>query len=1323
MKRKINRAKKFSLCLLLIMTLVINIIPIKPINAKAAFDSNRIYLDTRGMNLNASADWTTRGSNLYMFVETWGALQKAAGTQTIDGITYVYWDASGWGNTDHDFGFLYEDSWTNANSKYYYRTSLAGTTVTKAKGTYFRYDGTYSVINSQRVYNIMGDVSKGDSSVYYPVTTEKITLANTYYAYANFYDYYSNYELTTGLNRKTITTPVKLGNYDEVNSIYKQQGSILNKAISNYFIQANSSISPLYFGDFLPFKHTEGLSDSAIGEKFGLINFNYYRNNKENDASAAYQGLVSSTLGENNTLLMSDGTIAPYFNANFLRGHNVYSSNLGKVYEGVDFPFTLNSDGYWEFDSSKAEYAVRLTGTADGGYYLNRTGTAIQGRNASNVSTNGFFPFNDPGESNNLYKLNYMFGMHMDIPFTLTDDGTIKDSNGDTKDIVFSFSGDDDVWIFIDGKLVLDMGGDHGIVNGTLNFNKQEATVSNVKDSSRNGLGSKTINFSSILPKSEYTKPHTMTIYYMERGLWESNMKIVFNFPKYDTLTIEKQVEIPYVNPLFQDAISYLDSTNFDFDIKNLATSGSPFNMEDSDARTIAYNDFDAPDASTTISNSHGNVITSIINQSEQNVLSWYCSGEKSAKDGQAVTDNRLVKILPAGKPGYISITEAKEYLSFQVYNTSSVSGTDPFIALVDADGTRIGGWISGIAYRGNNNTIGSRIWKTMKVDIATLEKCLLNTGTIPGFDYSKVTEVQFGYWDDVTIYVDNIEFRKEATITDIGFSRDQATIPDYGSIVSKTLMPADGAAYNLVNSRTRSDGNRQVMDGTISLINGDSASFRDTFRNGSYIYINEKGVDPNVFNTSWTLLEDNKVISSSDLSKTTANVSQARGVTSVTNVSGTTVDDGRIQLNPLPGITVPEKAIVFRKYTFPDDTLSNINLKAVYTNTLRTCSITISKELKEGSASDGGREYKFRVEFQNIAGMGLESKLTDSDIYTEFTLKAGASTTIDGIPAGTNYKIYEISDASGESILASVVGSGTHSDVEVNLEEASVSASTREGGESYTFTNLMKETVNIAGIKTWVDLDNPVRPDSITVQLQRKQAGADDSSYEVAKSINGSVISDLVVTKDNNWEYSFKGLPKYVDDLAEKKVEYVYRVVEIKIGEETVVDNFAANYEVSYDGYNITNTYVKPKGDITIVKKDGLDLDKRLEGAEFRLDRLDKDNNIVPDTDFKPRTVATDENGIAYFGDLEQGKYQVTEIKAPEGYSLLKEPIIVEITEPNLHKNITVLNHLTPKLPHTGAGGNLIYKVMGLAFMATAIFYYFYQRNKRLIIFKEGEQ
>ena len=77
----------------------------------------------------------------------------------------------------------------------------------------------------------MGDVSKGDSSVYYPVTTEKITLANTYYAYANFYDYYSNYELTTGLNRKTITTPVKLGNYDEVNSIYKQQDQFLIKQL------------------------------------------------------------------------------------------------------------------------------------------------------------------------------------------------------------------------------------------------------------------------------------------------------------------------------------------------------------------------------------------------------------------------------------------------------------------------------------------------------------------------------------------------------------------------------------------------------------------------------------------------------------------------------------------------------------------------------------------------------------------------------------------------------------------------------------------------------------------------------------------------------------------------------------------------------------------------------------------------------------------------------------------------------------------------------------------------------------------------------------
>ena len=221
------------------MTLVINIIPIKPINVKAAFDSNRIYLDTRGMNLNASADWTTRGSNLYMFVETWGALQKAAGTQTIDGITYVYWDASGWANTDHDFGFLYENNWTNANSKYYYRTSLAGTTVTKAKGTYFRYDGTYSVIDSQRVYNIMGDVSKGDSSVYYPVTTEKITLANTYYAYANFYDYYSNYELTTGLNRKTITTPVNLDIYDEVNSTWIRQVMPKGIEIKEIFVQKN----------------------------------------------------------------------------------------------------------------------------------------------------------------------------------------------------------------------------------------------------------------------------------------------------------------------------------------------------------------------------------------------------------------------------------------------------------------------------------------------------------------------------------------------------------------------------------------------------------------------------------------------------------------------------------------------------------------------------------------------------------------------------------------------------------------------------------------------------------------------------------------------------------------------------------------------------------------------------------------------------------------------------------------------------------------------------------------------------------------------------
>lgn len=68
--------------------------------------------------------------------------------------------------------------------------------------------------------------------------------------------------------------------------------------------------------------------------------------------------------------------------------------------------------------------------------------------------------------------MDYGFGVRFNIPFRLSEDGTI-----DGKSMVFNFEGDDDVWIFLDGELVLDLGGQHGKATGTIDFSGSDETA------------------------------------------------------------------------------------------------------------------------------------------------------------------------------------------------------------------------------------------------------------------------------------------------------------------------------------------------------------------------------------------------------------------------------------------------------------------------------------------------------------------------------------------------------------------------------------------------------------------------------------------------------------------------------------------------------------------------------------------------------------------------------------------------------------------------------------------------------------------------------
>ena len=482
---------------------------------------------------------------------------------------------------------------------------------------------------------------------------------NVKYIDSTLYDYYSDYELN-GNNRANY-------NYEKYSDqrsyvTFEQFDRALSDYYSEYATKNNKPIQyPLYTGHFQPSDLSNDNRFANIANNLGLYGWglydswateesqkSYWRFIAANNSnySAAYdantkrgdytQRVYSAFQGLVNTDLTSDGSptiagtslVEPHFNEAFLTGKNNAKAVLGKVYKDVAFPFKQaavfadpdkkddpeNEAKYWYFDSNKTSLYLKQDGKD---YYLEGNGTDNNSlnRNASNGMTGGFgfFPFNQytNGGAN---KYNYGFGAKLQFDFTLTDDGYVVVGKDNKKvPIKFFFSGDDDVWVFIDNKLVLDVGGAHGRVDGLLEFgeagNKNTVTayVSDAKAGQTDGFGityekmteSKNVIFNkgdkdndNTATRTFYYKStnyqstndqnkepmtltkntkHTLTMYYMERGMWESNMAVAFNFPDHNELQVEKQVDANDVRGLLQPY--FTNSTRqFTVSIKNWAT-------------------------------------------------------------------------------------------------------------------------------------------------------------------------------------------------------------------------------------------------------------------------------------------------------------------------------------------------------------------------------------------------------------------------------------------------------------------------------------------------------------------------------------------------------------------------------------------------------------------------------------------------------------------------------------------------------------------------------------------------------------------------------
>ena len=478
--------------------------------------------------------------------------------------------------------------------------------------------------------------------------------------------------------------------------------------------------------------------------------------------------------------------------------------------------------------------------------------------------------------------------------------------------------------------------------------------------------------------------------------------------------------------------------------------------------------------------------------------------------------------------------------------------------------------------------------------------------------------------------------------------------------------------------------------DGLLSIGNKESAVFSDQFRRGSYLSIAEKNVSPDVFTTTWSLYENGAIVNPNDLSKTTDKVT-GDIQTSVEKQSGYEVNDGRTENSNT--VTKPsDSTIVFRSYANPDSTTAVIDLKAKYVNKLRTGSISLKKELSEGELeTQTGRKYKFIIEYRNVAGMKLEANAGADVIKQEIELAANEQQTITGIPAGTDYTIYEEIPEKADYSLEKVEVSNNRNDKNVKAENNVVTGTVvaddvnNSTSTAVTFVNTVTPLISISGTKTWEGGVTKGTPKNIVVQIQRSISGTD---FEQAKDKFGNPIPNQVVNIDTDWKYTFTGLLKYVDYQAKPKVEYKYRVVELG-----TLAGYYPEYTTATDGsYNITN---RKTGTLKIIKKTGNN--EFLEGAEFTLYTDPNTTDIAKDYLGKDLTGKTGKNGELVFNNIKAGTeetpitYYLKEVKTKAGYVLLKEPI--QITLPYKYKVGDIVNGT--KVKEGGVTWNLTYTIV----------------------------
>lgn len=648
-------------------------------------------------------------------------------------------------------------------------------------------------------------------------------------------------------------------------------------------------------------------------------------------------------------------------------------------------------------------------------------------------------------------------------------------------------------------------------------------------------------------------------------------MAVAFNFPDNNELQVQKEVDLTNVtDDDFKNC--FTGQKIFNFTIQNQAThygttpAAKPNPSDTEKVNLTAKGNTIEP---ATPGKKDDYIFELVKNpwpdsgNENEKVLHWYAR----YMDTQSAAREKRRGILTLENP--INIKDIR-FLTFQVYvsqkDGSDLSLNNLYVELLDEKEVQKGSLdtsgINGATYGSVEVTTDQ--WVTVKLDLHKMKER-------DGFS-DNVKTIRVGDNYNRNIYFRNFTFIPKAVPSKMtGFTTDQEKIPDYGSAESGHLENAENAQYTSSN-----DTDTQLVDkdGRFVLEAGETVTFSDQFRRGSYISLKED-LNTNLYDTTWTVCENGHVVESM---KEGNSVTLPSTIPSLDGQTGSSPNDGRTEKKGADKEQEGNKynenkpsadTIVFRSYKDPDETSSTLTkLKVKYVNTVKTGGLKIQKQAAAGEEKNITGTYKFKVTFSDVGGEGLEEKPIERTV----TIKGEGTGTITGIPVGTRYTIEEETPLDGSRLQSVTVPKDCNSaDVIDNMVEGVIKEE-KTCPITAIFTNTTRKLINIEFDKLWKDangtddLSTAKQPKEIYIQLQRRLATSTKDEDWTPVNYGPKAYVTIAPDDNNGWKQTFSGLDQRSVD--NPNTNYQYRIVEGTVDKN---DNFTrADGTITIDG----NTY-----------------------------------------------------------------------------------------------------------------------------------------------------